>query len=70
MRIIAEDLEIQTDAMERMVVGIASMQEFHLDYFTENKYREIEKRLLKETDLRVIDISQKTGMTPAKYREE
>jgi len=42
LRTVVEDLQIQTEAMRRMVVELSSLQEFRLDYFLDNKFREIE----------------------------
>ena len=39
---IVEDLEIQMEAMRRMTIDIASQQEFCLDFFSTDKYKEIE----------------------------
>lgn len=39
---IAEDMEIQMEAMRGMAIEIASLEDFRLDYFQSSKYNEIE----------------------------
>ena len=55
---IAEDMEIQTEAMWRLVVEVASRQEFRMDYLETGKYKEIEL-LERLADYRqLVDISE------------
>ena len=55
---VAEDMEIQTEAMWRLAVEVASRQEFRIDYLETGKYKEIEllERLVEYKQL--VDICE------------